>query len=47
MILQRNNDSSIILRTNGTENPYNSTQNKTVNPFLAYTPNGHANSVNS
>ncbi|CAF1229294.1 unnamed protein product [Rotaria sordida] len=38
-------DGSIIIQTNGTEKVYDSTQPKTVNPFLAHTPNGTVNST--
>ncbi|CAF3820340.1 unnamed protein product [Rotaria sp. Silwood1] len=40
-----NGDGLVIIRTNGTEKVYDSTQPKTVNPFLAYTPNGTVNST--
>ncbi|CAF3247494.1 unnamed protein product, partial [Rotaria sp. Silwood2] len=36
---------SVIIQTNGTEKTYDPTQPKTVNPFLAYTPNGTASST--
>jgi hypothetical protein len=38
-------DGTLIIRTNGTEKAYDTTQPKTVNPFLAYTPNGTVSSV--
>ena len=38
-------DGTLIIRTNGTEKVYDPTQPKTVNPFLAYTPNGTVASV--
>ncbi|CAF3881286.1 unnamed protein product [Rotaria sordida] len=38
-------DGSFIIQTNGTEKVYDLTQPKTVNPFLAYTPNGTVNST--
>jgi hypothetical protein len=38
-------DGTVIIQTNGTEKVYDPTQPKTVNPFLAYTPNGTVNSV--
>ncbi|CAF1456898.1 unnamed protein product [Rotaria sordida] len=38
-------DGSVIIQTNGTEKVYDSAQAKTVNPFLAYTPNGTVNST--
>jgi hypothetical protein len=36
---------TLIFQTNGTEKVYDSSQPKTVNPFLAYTPNGIVSSV--
>lgn len=36
---------NVIIQTNGTEKNYDSTQNKTVDPFLAYTPNGNVTSA--
>ena len=36
---------TVIIQTNGTERVYDPTQPKTVNPFLAYTPNGTVSSV--
>ncbi|CAF1172104.1 unnamed protein product [Adineta steineri] len=36
---------TIIIQTNGTEKVYDTTQPKTVNPFLAYTPNGTVSST--
>jgi hypothetical protein len=36
---------NVIIQTNGTEKVYDGTQPKTVNPFLAYTPNGTVSSV--
>ncbi|CAF1474642.1 unnamed protein product, partial [Adineta steineri] len=36
---------SIIIQTTGTEQVYDATQPKTVNPFLAYTPNGTVSST--
>ncbi|CAF0745500.1 unnamed protein product [Adineta steineri] len=36
---------TIIIQTNGTEQVYDITQPKTVNPFLAYTPNGTVSST--
>ncbi|CAF0826592.1 unnamed protein product [Adineta steineri] len=36
---------TIIIQTNGTEHVYDTTQPKTVNPFLAYTPNGTVSST--
>jgi hypothetical protein len=41
----RTSDGTIIIRTNGTEKVYDPTLPKTVNPFLAYTPNGTVSSV--
>jgi len=38
-------DGTLIIQTNGTEKVYDPTQPKTVNPFLAYTPNGTVSSV--
>ncbi|CAF4395071.1 unnamed protein product, partial [Adineta steineri] len=35
---------TIIIQTSGTEQVYDTTQPKTVNPFLAYTPNGTVSS---
>ncbi|CAF3975191.1 unnamed protein product [Rotaria sp. Silwood2] len=35
----------VIIQTNGTEKTYDPTQPKTVNPFLAYTPNGTVSST--
>ncbi|CAF2498907.1 unnamed protein product [Rotaria sp. Silwood2] len=35
----------VIIETNGTEKTYDPTQPKTVNPFLAYTPNGTVSST--
>ncbi|CAF0720427.1 unnamed protein product [Adineta steineri] len=40
-----NGSGSIILQTTGTEQVYDTTQPKTVNPFLAYTPNGTVSST--
>ncbi|CAF0721862.1 unnamed protein product [Adineta steineri] len=36
---------TIIIQTSGTEQVYDTTQPKTVNPFLAYTPNGTVSST--
>jgi hypothetical protein len=36
---------TLIIQTNGTEQVYDPSQAKTVNPFLAYTPNGNVSSV--
>ena len=41
----KRSDGSVILQTNGTETVYDPSQAKTVNPFLAYTPNGTSFSV--
>ena len=38
-------DGTMIFETNGTEHVYDPIQPKTVNPFLAYTPNGNVSSV--
>jgi hypothetical protein len=38
-------DGFLIIETNGTEKVYDPTLAKTVNPFLAYTPNGTVSSV--
>ena len=38
-------DNTTIFQTSGTEHVYDSSQSKTVNPFLAYTPNGTVYSV--
>ncbi|CAF4349203.1 unnamed protein product, partial [Adineta steineri] len=40
-----NGSGSIIIQTTGTEQVYDTTQPKTVNPFLAYTPNGTVSST--
>jgi len=40
-------DGFLIIETNGTEKVYDPTLPKTVNPFLAYTPNGTVSSVSS
>ena len=40
-----NNGGTIILQTSGTEKVYDPKLAKTVNPFLAYTPNGIVTSV--
>ncbi|CAF4277937.1 unnamed protein product [Adineta steineri] len=40
-----NGSGSIIIQTSGIEQVYDATQPKTVNPFLAYTPNGTVSSV--
>lgn len=41
----RNTDGTIILQTSGIEKVYDPKQAKTVNPFLAYSPNGTVASV--
>ncbi|CAM4743118.1 unnamed protein product [Rotaria magnacalcarata] len=38
-------DGTIIIQTEGVEKAYDPTQPKTVNPFLAYTPNGTVSST--
>jgi len=38
-------DGTLIIQTNGTEKVYDPTLPKTVNPFLAYTPNDTVSSV--
>jgi hypothetical protein len=38
-------DGTLIFQTNGTEKVYDALQPPTVNPFLAYTPNGTVSSV--
>ena len=38
-------DGSVLFQTSGAEKVYDPSQPKTVNPFLAYTPNGVNSSV--
>jgi hypothetical protein len=38
-------DGTLIIETNGTEEVYDPALPKTVNPFLAYTPNDTVSSV--
>ncbi|CAF1148812.1 unnamed protein product [Rotaria sp. Silwood1] len=40
-----NSDGTVIFQTSGVEPVYDTTQPKTVNPFLAYTPNGTVSST--
>ncbi|CAF1533742.1 unnamed protein product, partial [Rotaria sp. Silwood1] len=39
-----NSDGTLIFQTAGVEHVYDTTQPKTVNPFIAYTPNGTVSS---
>ncbi|CAM2718148.1 unnamed protein product [Rotaria socialis] len=41
-VILTNGDGTIIIQTEGVEKVYDPNQPKTVNPFLAYTPNGTA-----
>lgn len=46
-VILKDETGNVIIQTNGTEKVYDTTQNKTVDPFLAYTPNGDVTSVSN